>query len=290
MLEGYTSLGFLAGLTTTVELQLLVTGVTYRHPGPARQDRVDARRALRRPGRARHRRRLVRAGAPRPRRRRIPPLAERFERLEETLQIVRQMWSEDDGPFEGRHYRLAETINSPQPLRTPPIMIGGGGEKKTLRLVAKYADALQPVRRSGPAPGPPRSRAKLDVLREHCDARGHRLRPHPRRRCSTPPRWTPGAEAAARFARDDGRLRRGRRHARCTSCRWTATRWASSEPRRARDPAARRPVTQGRRTEGSPNSGNIAQPKVVISAISPSSIRSTSILKPRNSVSPNRRR
>jgi alkanesulfonate monooxygenase SsuD/methylene tetrahydromethanopterin reductase-like flavin-dependent oxidoreductase (luciferase family) len=81
------------------------------------------------------------------------------------------MWSDDDGPFEGRHYRLAETINSPQPLRRPPIMIGGGGEKKTLRLVAQYADAcnLFAGERAG---GPAAVGAKLQVLREHCDREG----------------------------------------------------------------------------------------------------------------------
>src|SRR4029453_5633015 len=119
MLEGYTGLGYLAGLTSTVELQLLVTGVTYRHPGVLAKivsplDVLSGGRAVLGLGAAWYEREHRALGVP------YPPLAERFERLEETLQIVRQMWSADDGPFEGRHFRLAETINSPQPLRTPP--------------------------------------------------------------------------------------------------------------------------------------------------------------------------
>jgi alkanesulfonate monooxygenase SsuD/methylene tetrahydromethanopterin reductase-like flavin-dependent oxidoreductase (luciferase family) len=101
----------------------------------------------------------------------FPPLAERFERLEETLQIVRQMWSDNEGPYAGRHYQLAETINSPQPLHRPTIMIGGAGEKKTLRLVATYADASNIFARPDPD-GPAALAAKLDVLRGHCEAVG----------------------------------------------------------------------------------------------------------------------
>ena len=98
----------------------------------------------------------------------FPPTAERFERLEETLQICLQMWSEDDGPFEGRHYRLAETLCRPMPVSQPRprILIGGGGEKKTLRLVARYADACNLFG------GPDMVAHKVDVLRRHCDAIG----------------------------------------------------------------------------------------------------------------------
>jgi alkanesulfonate monooxygenase len=97
----------------------------------------------------------------------FPPTAERFERLEETLQIALQMWSGEEGPYDGKHYRLSRTLNSPQPLRKPhpPILIGGGGEKKTLLLVARYAQACNLF--SGPELA-----HKLDVLREHCEREG----------------------------------------------------------------------------------------------------------------------
>ena len=97
----------------------------------------------------------------------FPPLAERFERLEEALQICLQMWSDDDGPYEGRHYQLAETICSPRPIQRPrpPILIGGSGEQKTLRLVARYADACNLF-----APDPAVVAHKLEVLDRHCDA------------------------------------------------------------------------------------------------------------------------
>ncbi|MFJ8201040.1 LLM class F420-dependent oxidoreductase [Streptomyces sp. NPDC096152] len=167
MLEGYTTLGFLAAHTRAVRLHLLVTGVTYRHPGVLAKivstlDVLSGGRAALGIGAAWYEREHNALGVP------FPPVSERFERLEETLQIVRQMWSEDTGPYTGRRYRLAETVNSPQPLTRPhpPIIVGGGGEKKTLRLVAKYADAwnimgdLKTVA------------AKTDVLREHCAREG----------------------------------------------------------------------------------------------------------------------
>src|SRR5512139_1743415 len=163
MLEGYTTLGFLAAHTSTVELQLLMSGVTYRHPGllakiVATLDVLSGGRAALGIGAAWYEREHRGLGVP------FPPLAERFERLEETLQVVRQMWSEDDGPYAGKHYQLAETINSPQPLRKPhpPIMVGGGGERKTLRLVAKYADACNVF--AGQGAGPEQVAHKLAVL------------------------------------------------------------------------------------------------------------------------------
>ena len=138
MLEGYTTLGYLAAHTETVELQLLVTGVTYRHPGLLAKivstlDVLSGGRAALGIGAAWYEREHAAYGVP------FPPLKERFERLEETLQIVRQMWGPDDGAVSpGRHYQLAETIYSPSRCAGthPPIMVGGGGEKKTLRLVA----------------------------------------------------------------------------------------------------------------------------------------------------------
>jgi F420-dependent oxidoreductase-like protein len=171
MLEGYTALGFLAGHTSSVELQLLMTGVTYRHPGLLAKivstlDVLSGGRAALGIGAAWYEREHRALGVP------FPPLAERFERLEETLQIVRQMWSDEDGPFEGKHYQLAETINSPQPLRKPhpPIMVGGGGERKTLRLVAKYGDACNVF--SGRGTGQEEVAHKLAVLREWCEREG----------------------------------------------------------------------------------------------------------------------
>lgn len=168
MLEGYTSLGFVAAHTQTIALGLLVTGVTYRHPGllakiVATLDVLSGGRAELGIGAAWYEREHRGLGVP------FPPVAERFERLEETLQICRQMWSDDNGPFEGRHYRLAETICEPRPISkpSPPILIGGEGERKTLRLVARYADACNLF-----ASDPAEVAHKLDVLRRHCDAEG----------------------------------------------------------------------------------------------------------------------
>ncbi|MCW2754048.1 MAG: Phthiodiolone/phenolphthiodiolone dimycocerosates ketoreductase [Marmoricola sp.] len=165
MLEGYTTLGFLAAQTSSVELQLLVTGITYRHPGLLAKvvstlDVLSGGRAVLGIGAAWYEREHRALGVT------YPPLAERFERLEETLQIVRQMWSSDDGPYAGEHYQLAETICAPQPLRPVPVMIGGSGERKTLRLVAQYADACNLFASAEAGPGAIKD--KLDVLAAHC--------------------------------------------------------------------------------------------------------------------------
>ena len=169
MLEGYTTLGFLAAHTSTVDLQLLVTGVTYRHPGLLAKivstlDVLSGGRAVLGIGAAWYEREHRALGVP------FPPLRDRFELLEEALQVVRQMWSDDDGPFDGRHYRLAETICSPRPLRLPPVMVGGVGERKSLRLVAKHADACNLF--AGGEQGAEFVAGKLAVLREHCEREG----------------------------------------------------------------------------------------------------------------------
>jgi F420-dependent oxidoreductase-like protein len=167
MLEGYTALGFVAGRTERLRLRLLVTGVTYRHPGVLAKtvttlDVLSGGRAELGIGAAWYEREHRGLGVP------FPPTAERFERLEEALQICLQMWSDDNGPFEGRHYQLAETLCSPPPVSQPRprIMIGGGGEKKTLRLVAQYADACNFFG------GAEVAAQKVDVLRRHCEAEG----------------------------------------------------------------------------------------------------------------------
>jgi F420-dependent oxidoreductase-like protein len=165
MLEGYTGLGFLAGQTSRLRLGLLVTGVTYRHPGllakqVATLDVLSGGRAFLGIGAAWYDREHAGLGVP------FPPVAERFERLEEALQICRQMWSDDDGAYEGTHYRLAETVCVPRPLSTPrpPVLIGGSGEKKTLRLVAQYADACNLF-----ATSPEEVGRKIEVLERHCE-------------------------------------------------------------------------------------------------------------------------
>ena len=128
-LEGYTSMGFLAGQTERITLTMLVTGVTYRYPGVLAKtvttlDVLSGGRSMFGIGAAWYEREHLALGVP------YPPVAERFEMLEETLQICNQMWSDDDGPYEGKHYRLAETICQPQPIRRPPILIGGGGREE----------------------------------------------------------------------------------------------------------------------------------------------------------------
>ena len=168
MLEGYTTLGYLAAVTERVRLGLLVTGTTYRHPGLLAKtvttlDVLSGGRAMLGIGAAWYEREHLGLGVP------FPPLAERFERLEETLRICRQMWSDEDGAFEGRHHTLAETVCVPRPVQQPrvPVLIGGSGERKTLRLVAQYADACNLFGES-----PDVVAHKLDVLRRHCDAVG----------------------------------------------------------------------------------------------------------------------
>jgi F420-dependent oxidoreductase-like protein len=166
MLEGYTTLGYLAACTSRAELLTLVTAAIYRQPGILAKivttlDVLSGGRAWLGIGAGWNEEESRGLGIP------FAPVAERFERLEETLQICLQMWRGDETPYHGEHYQLERPLNSPQSLTRPhpPIMIGGGGERKTLRLVAKYADAcnLFPT---------PDLAHKLDVLRAHCDAEG----------------------------------------------------------------------------------------------------------------------
>jgi F420-dependent oxidoreductase-like protein len=166
MLEAYTTLGFLAARTERVTLLTVVTAVVYREPGLLAKavttlDVLSGGRAMLGIGAAWNAAEAHGLGLF------FPPLAERYERLEEALRICHQMWSGDDAPFEGKHYHLGRTLNSPQSLTRPHprILIGGSGERKTLRLVARYADACN-IFDSGELAH------KLDVLREHCAAEG----------------------------------------------------------------------------------------------------------------------
>ena len=162
MLEGYTTLGFLAANTKRAKLMTIVTGVHYRHPGILAKivttlDVLPGGRAWLGIGAGWNEAESRGLGIP------FPPLKERFERLEETLEICLQMWSGDEQPYRGKHYQLDRTLNSPQSLSRPRpgILIGGSGEKKTLRLVARFADACNLF----PSPELPQ---KLEVLRAHC--------------------------------------------------------------------------------------------------------------------------
>jgi F420-dependent oxidoreductase-like protein len=169
MLEGYTTLGYLAGVTATVQLQILVTGVTYRYPGLLAKivstlDVLSGGRGALGIGAAWYEREHHALGVP------YPPTRARLDLLAETLEVVTQMWSDDNGPYAGRHFHLAETINSPQPLQRPPIMIGGSGEKRLLRLVARYADASNMF--AGPQIGPDALERKYEILTAHCAREG----------------------------------------------------------------------------------------------------------------------
>jgi F420-dependent oxidoreductase-like protein len=168
MLEAYTTLGYVAGATERMTLQVLVTGVMYRHPGLLAKvvttlDVLSGGRARLGIGASWYEREQRGLGVP------VVPVGERFERLEETLQICQQMWGDQHGPYQGRHYQLAETMCFPEPISKPhpPILVGGGGERKTLRLAARYADACNVF-----ATTPDDVAHKLDVLRSHCDAEG----------------------------------------------------------------------------------------------------------------------
>ena len=193
MLEGYAALSYLAGVTTRAKLGTLVTGVIYRHPGllvktVTTLDVLSGWRAYLGIGAAWNEQESRGLGVP------FPPLKQRFEQLEEALQIAHQMWSGDRAPFNGTHYQLADPLNSPPALSQPhpPIMVGGGGEQKTLRLVAQYADACNLFARMGPDV----LRQKLDILKRHCEAVGRPYEAIERTALGTV-RLAPGGDTAA---------------------------------------------------------------------------------------------
>ena len=203
MLEAYTALGFLAAKTERVKLLTMVTAVVYREPGLLAKamttlDVLSGGRAILGIGAAWNAEESAGLGLP------FPPVAERFERLEEAILICRQMWSGDDAAFSGKHYQLARTLNSPQALSRPhpPILIGGSGEKKTLKLVARYGDACNIS-----AYDVPEAARKLEVLRRALRQRGPRLR---RDREDRPDSLRPGPERRERQQDDRAGARAGR--------------------------------------------------------------------------------
>jgi len=200
MLEAYTTLGFVAAQTRRIRLGAMVTAVTYRPPSVLIKavttlDVLSGGRAWFGVGAGYHEDEARAMDLP------LPPVAERFERLEETLRLALQMWSSDSSPFEGRHHRLERPVNNPPALRRPhpPILIGGMGERKTLRLVAQYADAcnLFDIPDGGKT-----IRHKLDVLARHCEAVG---RPYDEIEKTVSTRLNPG-QSAQEFAEQCDRL------------------------------------------------------------------------------------
>jgi len=183
MPEAYATLAFMAGHTSRIRLGALVTSVAYRHPGilvkaVTALDVLSGGRVIfgvgagapwntLPPGLDPRNVETYGLGIP------FPSLAERFERLEELLQIAHRMWQGDEEPYDGRYYQLLRPLNSPNSLQRPhpPILIGGSGEKKTLRLVARYGDMCNLFDLPG-AGYADDLRRKLDVLRAHCDAEG----------------------------------------------------------------------------------------------------------------------
>ncbi len=166
MLEAYTALGFLAAHTERAKLLTLITGVHYREPGLLAKaittlDVLSGGRAILGIGAGWNEEESRGLGF------RFPSTAERFERLEEALRYILQMWGDGDGPFQGKHYQAERLLNMPQVLSRPrpPIMIGGGGEKKTLRFVAKYGDMCNLF-------NTPDLEHKLGVLKQHCENEG----------------------------------------------------------------------------------------------------------------------
>ena len=208
MLEAYTTLGFLAGQSARIRLGAMVTAATYRSPGllikaVTTLDVLTGGRAWLGIGAGYHEGEALALGLS------LPPAAERYERLEETLRLALQMWAGDVSAFAGSHYRLERPLNSPQSLTRPhpPILIGGMGERKTLRLVARYADAcnLFDIPDGGAT-----IRRKLAVLAEHCEAAG---RPYAEIEKTVSTRLEPSETAAAFAERCAGLAELGIEHA-----------------------------------------------------------------------------
>jgi F420-dependent oxidoreductase-like protein len=196
MLEAYTTLGFLAARTERIRLGTMVSGVTYRPPAllvkaVTTLDVLSGGRAWLGIGAGYHAEEARAMGLP------LPPVAERFDRLDETLRIAARMWSGDQAAFEGTHYRLARPINNPPPVRRPhpPILVGGTGERRTLRLVAEHADAcnLFDIPDGGAT-----VRHKLAVLARHCAEVG---RPYDAIEKTLSTRLEPGESVASFVAR-----------------------------------------------------------------------------------------
>jgi F420-dependent oxidoreductase-like protein len=163
MLEAYTTLGYLAAHTQRARLLTIVTGAPYRYPGVLVKivttlDVLSGGRAMLGVGAAWNEQESHALGIP------FPPLAERFDWLEDTLELAHRMWRDDQSAFNGKRFRFERPLNRPQTLSRPhpPIMVGGSGEQKTLRLVARYADACNLF-------ATPDLRRKLDVLKRHCE-------------------------------------------------------------------------------------------------------------------------
>jgi F420-dependent oxidoreductase-like protein len=177
MLEGYTTLGYAAAITGRIKLGLLVTGITYRHPGilvktATTLDVLSKGRAYLGIGAAWFDEEHHGLGVP------YPPLKDRFDILEETLRMAHQMWRGEPAPFSGKHLDLAQTLNSPNSIQRPhpPILIGGDGEKRTLPLIARYADACNLIiitnRGEDYMRGIPYAERKYAVLRQLCEDEG----------------------------------------------------------------------------------------------------------------------
>jgi F420-dependent oxidoreductase-like protein len=196
MLEAYTTLGFLAARTERARLGTMVTGVTFRPPAllvkaVTTLDVLSGGRAWLGLGAGYHGEEAEAMGLP------LPPAAERFERLEETLRIAARMWAGDETPFAGTHYRLQRPAGSPRSVQRPhpPVLVGGAGEQKTLRLVARYADACNLF----DIPDGGRTvKHKLEVLARRCDEVG---RPYDQIEKTLSTRLHPGEPSEAFAAR-----------------------------------------------------------------------------------------